>query len=79
MTIQADRTIQYVPNFSFYGEDSFEYRLTDANGDFDVATVTVGVFFVRGEVQVDVMPGNAGNNLNLRSAPVRASTSRSYP
>jgi hypothetical protein len=67
-TPQADGTIQYSPNFEFFGEDSFEYRLTDANGDSDVATVTVGVFFVNGpQVPIDIMPNSDGNNLNLRS------------
>ena len=66
-TLQSDDTIRYFPNFSFFGEDSFEYRLTDANGDSDVATVTVGVFFLRGQVPIDIMPSDAGNNLNLIS------------
>jgi hypothetical protein len=68
-TLQADNTIRYVPNSSLFGEDHFEYRLTDANGDSDVATVTVGVFFVRGRVPIDVIPSDAGNNLNLRAGP----------
>ena len=68
-TLQADDTIQYVPNITSVGEDTFEYRLTDANGDSDVATVTVGVFFVRGEVPIDIMPTDDGNNLNLRAGP----------
>ncbi len=66
-TVQPDDTIEYSPNFEFFGEDSFEYRLTDANGDSDVATVTVGVFFVRGQVSIDIMPKSDGNNLNLRA------------
>jgi len=66
-TVQAGNTIRYSPNFDFFGEDSFEYRLTDANGDSDVATVTVGVFFVRGQVPIDIMPSDDGNNLNLRA------------
>jgi hypothetical protein len=66
-TVQADGTIWYSPNFDFFGEDSFEYRLTDANGDSDVATVTVGVFFVSGQVPIDIMPNSDGNNLNLRA------------
>jgi hypothetical protein len=57
-TIQADSTIQYSPNLDFFGEDSFEYRLTDANGDSDVGTVTVGVFFVGGQVPIDIIPEN---------------------
>jgi hypothetical protein len=66
-TLQPDDTIRYSPNFGFFGEDSFEYRLTDANGDSDVATVTVGVFFVQGTVPIDIMPNDAGNNINLRA------------
>jgi hypothetical protein len=66
-TVGADDTIQYSPNSDFFGEDSFEYRLTDANGDSDVATVMVGVFFVRGQVPIDIMPNSDGNNLNLRA------------
>jgi hypothetical protein len=68
-SLQADHTIQYVPNSDFFGEDRFEYRLSDANGDSDVASVTVGVFFVHGQVPIDIMPSDAGNNLNLRSGP----------
>ena len=67
VTLQPDDTIRYSPNFNFFGEDPFEYRLTDANGDSDVATVTVGVFFVQGAVAIDIMPHDAGNNINLRS------------
>ena len=66
-TLQAGDTIRYVPNFDFFGEDGFEYRLTDANGDSDVATVTVGVFFERGPVPIDIMPADPGNNVNLRA------------
>lgn len=68
-TIQTNGTIRYTPGFNFFGQDSFEYRLTDENGDFDVATVTVGVFFVRGVVPIDVMPNDDGNNINLRAGP----------
>jgi len=66
-TVLADDTIQYVPNITSIGEDTFEYRLTDANGDSDVATVAVGVFFVSGQVPIDIMPNSDGNNLNLRA------------
>ena len=65
-TLQADNTIQYSPNFGFFGDDSFEYRLTDANGDSDVATVTVCVFG-GGQLPIDIMPSDPGNNLNLRA------------
>lgn len=69
VTVQADNTLRYVPGLDFFGQDSFEYRLTDANGDSDVASVAVGVFFVRGPVPIDIMPNDGGNNLNLRSGP----------
>ena len=65
-TVQANDTIQYSPNFGFFGHDSFEYRLTDANGDSDVATVTVCVFG-GGQLPIDIMPSDPGNNLNLRA------------
>jgi len=53
------------PTFGFFGEDTFEYRLTDVNGDLDVATVTVGVYFVSGQVAIDIMPNDAGNQSQL--------------
>jgi hypothetical protein len=65
--VQANNTIRYFPNFMFFGPDSFEYRLTDANGDTDVATVNVGVFFVSGRVPIDIMPGHEINNINLQA------------
>jgi hypothetical protein len=68
-TVQADRTVRYVPNSNFFGPDTFQYRLTDANGDSDLAAVTVGVYFTGGTVPIDVMPNDAGNNINLRSGP----------
>jgi hypothetical protein len=66
-TVQANDTIRYSPNFGFFGDDSFEYRLTDANGDSDVATVTVCVLFGSGQFPIDIMPSDPGNNLNLRA------------
>jgi hypothetical protein len=68
-TVLADQTVRYTPNYNFFGEDTFTYRLTDQNGDSDVATVTVGVYFVSGQVPIDIEPNDAGNNINLRSGP----------
>jgi hypothetical protein len=65
-TVQLDDTIRYISNFGFFGADSFEYRLTDANGDSDVATVTVCVLS-SGQLPIDIMPSDPGNNLNLRA------------
>jgi len=38
-----DGVFEYVPNPDFFGEDSFIYRITDADGDTDSATVNVTV------------------------------------
>jgi hypothetical protein len=70
-TVESDDSIRYFPNCDFFGEDTFEYRLTDANGDSDAATVTVGVFFESGDIPIDIMPGKDGNDLNLRSGGAR--------
>jgi hypothetical protein len=66
-TVQSDDRIRYSPNFMFFGPDSFEYRITDANGDTDVATVNIGVFFTSGRVPIDIMPGKEINNINLQA------------
>ena len=42
-TVNANRTVRYVPSPWFKGTDTFTYLLADAQGDNDVATVTVSV------------------------------------
>jgi len=41
LTINPDGTYKYVPNPGYYGEDSFVYRVCDADGDCSTATVTI--------------------------------------
>ncbi|MDX9770621.1 MAG: tandem-95 repeat protein, partial [Tenuifilaceae bacterium] len=41
--VTASRTIEYTPSNLFEGEVTFRYLLTDVDGDFDMATVTVTV------------------------------------
>jgi hypothetical protein len=65
--IQSGDRIRYFPNFMFFGPDSFQYRITDLNGDTDVATVNVGVFFTSGMVSIDIIPGKEINNINLQA------------
>ncbi len=36
-------TVTYTPNSNFYGPDSFSYRVTDADTDFDDASVSITV------------------------------------
>jgi hypothetical protein len=40
---QPDNSVSYTPHPSFEGTDTFEYRVTDENGAYAVATVTVTV------------------------------------
>ncbi len=39
----SDGLFEYVPNKDFHGSDSFTYKLTDADGDTDSATVSVTI------------------------------------
>lgn len=41
--VNADGTITYTPNAVFYGNDSFTYQVSDADGDAAVASVAVAV------------------------------------
>ena len=39
----SDDTITYAPNAGFAGNDTFEYEITDENGNTDIAIVTVTI------------------------------------
>ncbi|WP_236642010.1 Ig-like domain-containing protein [Dokdonia sinensis] len=41
VTINADGTVTYTPDMDFNGTDTFEYTITDDNGNTSTATVTV--------------------------------------
>ena len=43
VTVNSDNTISYTPLTSFLGTDSFSYKVTDTDGDYDIAQVTVVV------------------------------------
>ncbi len=43
VVVNADNTISYTPDEGYYGTDSFDYTVSDSNGSFDTATVTVTV------------------------------------
>jgi gliding motility-associated-like protein len=74
--LNADNTITYTPNASYIGADSFQYILSDIDGDNDMATVNITVTAVpdylpvavddaRGtvintEVDVDVLINDTG-------------------
>lgn len=46
VVVNADRSITYTPQANFYGVDSFQYRVTDRDGEFSVATVNVTIHSV---------------------------------
>ena len=39
--VNADKTVTYTPESWFEGTDNFSYQVTDTDGDFDIANVTV--------------------------------------
>ncbi len=43
LTLNADGSWTYTPNAGYTGADSFDYRVTDADGNVSVATITVEV------------------------------------
>lgn len=43
LVLNADGTFTYNPGADFNGVDSFVYRISDGNGGFDTATVTINV------------------------------------
>ncbi len=43
LVFNADGTFTYTPNANYNGPDSFNYSITDANGDVSTALVSVGV------------------------------------
>nr|HPQ33881.1 Ig-like domain-containing protein [Tenuifilaceae bacterium] len=41
--VTPNRTLNYIPDNNYIGEESFVYQLSDVDGDYDLATVTVTV------------------------------------
>lgn len=65
-------TISYTPNLGFSGTDTFQYRLTDGDGDFSVATVTVTVpdkVPTAGNFTASSSGGNPTAAINVLAAP----------
>ena len=46
--INPDGTFTYTPGAGFVGQDSFTYRITDANGDVSIATVILTILGMHG-------------------------------
>ncbi|WP_291858863.1 Ig-like domain-containing protein, partial [Marinilabilia sp.] len=43
VVVESDNTVTYTPDSEFFGNDSFNYTVTDANGDADEATVSLTI------------------------------------
>ena len=59
VVVNPDGTFTYTPVAGFVGQDSFTYRITDANGDVSTATVTITVL---GMPCVFLMPLHSGSS-----------------
>ena len=46
VTVNADGTVDYLPAADFFGNESFEYQVSDGNGGFSTSTVTIDVISV---------------------------------
>ena len=57
VVVNEDGSFTYTPESDFYGDATFEYTVTDGNGEYDTATVTIAVAPVVDAV-IDVKPGN---------------------
>ncbi len=43
LAMNADGSFKYTPNSNYSGSDSFTYRVSDSNGNFDTATVSLQI------------------------------------
>ena len=50
LTMNDAGAFTYTPDANYHGSDSFAYQLTDADGDFDTATVSVTVAAIPSKV-----------------------------
>ena len=58
VTMNADGSFTYTPDANYHGSDSFVYRLSDADGDFSAATVSINV------ASVDDLPVAADDSIH---------------
>ena len=67
LVINEDGTISYTPNENYNGLDTITYEVSDGNGGFDTAIVTVNVVAVNDapNAVADAYTVNAGHNANV--------------
>jgi len=61
--ILADIEVIYVPDDDFLGLDTFDYQVSDSNGDSDTATVTINV--LDDEIVITLPSGNDSSAISL--------------
>ncbi len=71
ITFNSDGTFSYTPNADFFGTDTFDYEICDANGDCSTATVTINIASVNDAPTVSLLP----NLANVDSDPVSVDVS----
>ena len=70
VTINPDGTLRYVPNANFNGTDTITYRISDGQGGFAQATVTVTVTAVNDAPTATTIPPRANVDAATVSVPV---------
>ncbi|HUE92939.1 Ig-like domain-containing protein, partial [Pseudomonas sp.] len=60
--LNAGGQVVFTPTDGFYGDASFAYTITDGEGGFDTATVTVKVIQAPGVIQVEGSGANNGDD-----------------
>ncbi len=61
LTFNPDGTFNYTPDANFFGVDTFDYQMQDADGDVSTATVTISVTNVNDAPTVDTPLPNLAN------------------
>jgi VCBS repeat-containing protein len=72
LSLNANGTFSYTPNSEYFGNDNFTYRVSDGNGDVDVATVTITVLFNNDAAPVAVDDNTSTNEDTAVSIDVLA-------
>jgi large repetitive protein len=70
VTINGDGTLRYVPNANFNGTDTITYRISDGQGGFATAVVTVTVTAVNDAPVASTIPPRANADAAVVSVPV---------
>ncbi|MEM9055943.1 MAG: Ig-like domain-containing protein [Pseudomonadota bacterium] len=56
LSVVAGNAIEYTSNSGFSGADAFTYRVTDADGDFDIGAVSISVLSLNAPPTIDGVP-----------------------